>query len=306
MGKNLKYGNLVTRPKKLAFYGVPNRGYQRMEGFTDLGYSQNPKEYSRQYVDEEFERTDIVGYAPSISYAFDRYTNNEVLADIVKITENEYIGDLMKRTIVTVDLSNGATTTAPAKMRDYAVIPDTNGDTTDCLAYSGNFKAKGLLIDCIATSNDDWQTILITQNIERSTSASISVTGDGVRNPIINGGSTHVTGEVTKNTEVTISIVADFAGAVISLYRISKSTSDEGAMGQFYPIKTASGVGQLENAGNRISGDTTYAVTVEAGEKSTYYTIDLTAVDPVVQTASEVSTMSAKSKTVAKTTTKEA
>lgn len=299
MGKNLKYGNLVTRPKKLAFYGVPNRGYQRMEGFTDLGYSQNPKEYSRQYVDEEFERTDIVGYAPSISYAFDRYTNNEVLADIVKITENEYIGDLMKRTIVTVDLSNGATTTAPAKMRDYAVIPDTNGDTTDCLTYSGNFKAKGLLIDCIATSNDDWQTILITQNIERSVSASIGVTGDGVRNLIISDGSTHVTGEVTKNTEITISVVADFAGAVISLYRISKSTSDIGEMGQFYPIKTASGVGQLENAGNRISENMTYAVTVEAGEKSAYYTIDLSAVDPVVQTAS------AKSKTVAKTTTKE-
>lgn len=305
MGKNLRYGNLVTRPKKLAFYGVPNRGYQRMEGFTDLGYSQNPKEYSRQYVDEEFERTDIVGYAPSISYSFDRYTNNEVLADIVTITENEYIGDLMKRTIVTVDLSNGTATTAPAKMRDYAVIPDTNGDTTDCLTYSGNFKTKGLLIDCIATSTDDWQTILVTQNVERSVSANIGVTGDGVRNLIINDGSTHVTGEVTKNTDVTISVVADFAGAVISLYRISKSTSMEGAMGEFYPIKTASGVGQLENAGNRISSDSTYAITVEAGEKSAYYTIDLTVVDSAVQTASTISTASAKAKTVAKTTTKE-
>ena len=303
MGKNLRYGNLVTRPKKLAFYGVPNKGYQRMEGFTDLGYSQNPKEYSRQYVDEEFERTDIVGYAPSISYSFDRYTNNEVLADIVKITENEYIGDLMKRTIVTVDLSNGDTTTAPAKMRDYAVIPDTNGDTTDCLTYSGNFKTKGLLIDCIATSTDDWQTILVTQNIEHSTSANIGVTGDGVRNMIIDNGSTHVMGDVTKNTDVTISVVANFAGAIISLYRISKSTSDIGEMGEFYPIKMASGVGQLENAGNRISSDSTYAITVEAGEKSTYYTIDLKAVEPVVQTASTVSTTSAKSKTTA--TTKE-
>lgn len=27
MSKNLGYGNLVTRPKKLAFYGVPNKGY---------------------------------------------------------------------------------------------------------------------------------------------------------------------------------------------------------------------------------------------------------------------------------------
>lgn len=306
MGKNLRYGNLVTRPKKLAFYGVPNRGYQRMEGFTDLGYSQNPKEYSRQYVDEEFERTDIVGYAPSISYSFDRYTNNEVLADIVKITENEYIGDLMKRTIVTVDLSNGTATTAPAKMRDYAVIPDTNGDTTDCLTYSGNFKTKGLLIDCIATSTDDWQTILVTQNVERSVSANIGVTGDGVRELIIDNNSTQIRGEVTKGTDVTISVVADFAGAVISLYRISKSTSVEGAMGEFYPIKTASGVGQLENAGNRISDDSTFSVLVEAGEKRAYYTIDLKAVDPVVQTASILSTASiasttsAKSKTVSK------
>ena len=302
MGKNLRYGNLVTRPKKLAFWRLPNGSYQRMEGFTDLSYSQNPKEYSRQYVDEEFERTDIVGYAPSISYSFDRYTNNEVLADIVKITENEYIGDLMKRTIVTVDLSNGNTTTAPAKMRDYAVIPDSNGDTTDCLTYSGNFKTKGLLIDCIATSTDDWQTIMITQNIERSVIANISVTGEGVRNLITDNGSMHVMGEVTKGTDVTISVVTEFAGAVISLYRISKSTSEEGAMGLFYPIKTASGVGHLENAGNRISSDSTYAVTVEAGEKSAYYTIDLTAVEPVVQTSSEISTMSAKSK---KTTAKE-
>ena len=151
MGKNLRYGNLVTRPKKLAFRQLTNGSFQRMEGFTDLSYSQNPKEYSRQYVDEEFERTDIVGYAPSISYSFDRYTGNGVLTDIVKITENEYIGDLMKRTIVTVDLSDGGLA-CPAKMRDYAVIPDTNGDTTDCLTYSGNFKAKGLLIDCTATS----------------------------------------------------------------------------------------------------------------------------------------------------------
>ncbi|MCM1474258.1 MAG: hypothetical protein NC040_09370 [Muribaculaceae bacterium] len=234
------------------------------------------------------------------------YTNNEVLADIVKITENEYIGDLMKRTIVTVDLSNGDTTTAPAKMRDYAVIPDTNGDTTDCLTYSGNFKTKGLLIDCIATSTDDWQTILVTQNVERSVSANIGVTGDGVRNMIIDNGSTHVMGEVTKGADITISVVADFAGAVISLYEISKNTSDIGEMGEFYPIKRASGVGQLENAGNRISKNATYAVTVEAGEKIAHYTIDLKAFDSVIQTASTastVSTTSAKSKTTA--TTKE-
>ena len=47
MGKNLNNGNLVTRPKKLAFYEVFSGTFHRMEGFTDLSYSQNPKEYSR-------------------------------------------------------------------------------------------------------------------------------------------------------------------------------------------------------------------------------------------------------------------
>ncbi|MDE5936304.1 MAG: hypothetical protein K2G83_02735, partial [Ruminococcus sp.] len=159
MGKNLNYGQLVTRPKKLAFYQTPDGIYRRMEGFTDLSYSQNPKEYSRQYIDEEFERTDIVGYAPSISYSFDRYAGNEVLEDIVKITENELIGDQMKRKIVTVDLTGSSYNNA--KMREYSVIPDSTGDSTDCLTYSGNFKTKGVLTDCIATSSDDWQTITV-------------------------------------------------------------------------------------------------------------------------------------------------
>ncbi|MDE5770678.1 MAG: hypothetical protein K2I06_03460 [Ruminococcus sp.] len=288
MGKNLRYGNLVTRPKKLAFWQLPNGSFQRMEGFTDLSYSQNPKEYSRQYVDEEFERTDIVGYAPSISYSFDRYTGNEVLADIVKITENEYIGDLMKRTIVTVDLSTSGAV-SPAKMRDYAIIPDTNGDTTDCLTYSGNFKAKGLLIDCTATSNDDWQTIHVEQKIDYSTSAAVFVTGDGVQGEISDGGSTHVMGEVTKGTSVTITVNAVYKGAVITLYKITNG----------FPLKLASSIGRLDNPNNLISDNTTYYAVVENGEKHTDFTIDLTA----VQTASTVSTTSAKSKTA--TTTKE-
>ena len=271
MGKNLRYGNLVTRPKKLAFWQLPNGSFQRMEGFTDLSYSQNPKEYSRQYVDEDFERTDIVGYAPSISYSFDRYTGNEVLEDIVKITENEYIGDLMKRTIVTVDLSTGGAVSL-AKMRDYAVIPDTNGDTTDCLTYSGNFKARGILVDCTATSDDDWQSIRVEQKTDYSTGADVFVTGDGVQGEISDGGSTHITGNVTKGTAVTITVNAVYKGAVITLYRVTNG----------YPVKLASGIGRLDNPNNLISTDMTYYAVVENGEKHTDFTIELKAVDPVV------------------------
>lgn len=284
MGKNLNYANLVTRPKKLAFWGLPNGQYHRMEGFTDLSYSQNPKEYSRQYVDEEFERTDITGYAPSISYSFDRYTGNDVLRDIVKITENEYIGELMRRTIVTVDMTTEAVISAEkrsaqAKMRDYAVIPDSNGDTTDCLTYSGNFKTRGMLIDCIATSDDDWQTIRVEQKVDNSTSADIIVTGDGVKGEISNGTSTHAMGEVTKNTSVTITVNADSATAVITLYERVNSA----------PWKISSGIGLLTNTNNKISENTTYYVLVENGEKHTDYIIDLTAVDPAVSPASVAS-----------------
>lgn len=104
MGKNLLHTNLVQRTGKLAFYqvdGVP----MLMEGFTDLGYSKNPKEYTRQYVDEDFERSNVVGYSPSISYAFDRYTGNAVLDNIVKITEDEFVGSKATATVFTVDMS---------------------------------------------------------------------------------------------------------------------------------------------------------------------------------------------------------
>ena len=214
----------------------------------------------------------------------------------MKITENEYIGDLMKRTIVTVDLSNGDTTTAPAKMRDYAVIPDTNGDTTDCLTYSGNFKTKGLLIDCIATSDDDWQTIKVTEKLEYSISAYISVTGDKVVGDISNNNSgTNINGEVEKNSKVTFNVKPMFAGAKITLYK----------MGGSYPIKIASNFGKLNNPDNLIMGDSTYYIDVEAGEKHTYYYIELTAVESIMHTASEISTMSTKPKANTKTTAKE-
>lgn len=287
MGKNLSKSNLVTRPKKLAFWKLPSGTYQRMEGFTDLSYSQNPKEYSRQYVDEEFERTDIVGYSPSISYSFDRYTGNEVLSDIVKIAENEYIGSLAKRSIVTVDLSDGSVT-ATAKMREYTVIPDSSGDSTDCLTYSGTFKTNGDLIGCSVTSTDDWQTIIVdtSQNVYH-TMAEIVIDGEGVRESIVSSGSTHISGKVVQSTPFTITATAYSAASVITLYRVTKSTSTPGAMGYFSPIKMSSDVGKLTYEINGLSSDSTFSIEVENGGKNTYYTIDLTVAENTAEIASE-------------------
>ena len=62
---------LVKRSDKVSFLGCINKGsetFNRMRGFTSLSGSKNPSEYSRQYVDEEFETTDVTGYSPSIDF----------------------------------------------------------------------------------------------------------------------------------------------------------------------------------------------------------------------------------------------
>ena len=64
---------IVARHKKVAFFGVVSGNtetFTRMPKFTQLTTNKTPMEYSRQYVDEPFQETDVVGYSPSISYAF--------------------------------------------------------------------------------------------------------------------------------------------------------------------------------------------------------------------------------------------
>lgn len=159
---------IVERHKILAFYGVPGTEttvtYHRMKKFTQFSASKNPIEYSRQYVDEPFQQTDVVGFAPSYAYAFDRHTGLDVQNDIIDITDNEKLGDEAVRSIIIVDTTTatGTTTlTADAKMRSYSVIPNTEGDNINIYTYSGNLKARGELSDVTVSTSDDWQTVTI-------------------------------------------------------------------------------------------------------------------------------------------------
>ncbi len=140
-------GNIVQRAKKLAFYGVPKETetvFHRMKGFTKLETEKNPSEYSRQYVDELFEETDVTGYSPSVLYEFDRYADDPVHQDMVMLTDREMIGDDAIRTLIMADLAvPNEDGTFPAIMRDFAVIPDSEGDGTDAYIYTGSFRAKG-------------------------------------------------------------------------------------------------------------------------------------------------------------------
>lgn len=139
---------LVKRSGKVAFMDVGADGtpkYQRMTKFTEMSQSKNATEYSRTYVDEDGEVTDVTGYSPEISYAFDQYTGNAVHGKLVDITDNEKTGPDALVNILIVDFSKKASTGTgyEARLRTFTVIPDTEGDSTDAYTYSGTFRKNG-------------------------------------------------------------------------------------------------------------------------------------------------------------------
>lgn len=150
---------LVKRSDKVSFFGNMSTGtetFNRMRGFTALNTSKNPQEYSRHYVDEESETTDVTGYSPSLPFTFDQYKNDLVHDEIVDILDNEKTGTDARRNIVTVDFSQPVTGGGyKAVKRAYSIIGDTDGDSTDAYTYSGNFRVAGKRIAGTATVSSD-------------------------------------------------------------------------------------------------------------------------------------------------------
>ena len=150
---------LVKRSDKVSFLGCVNDGaevFNRMRGFTTLSGSKNPSEYSRRYVDEEFETTDVTGYSPSIDFSFDQYTGDPVHDEIVEILDGEKLGTEARRNIVTVDFSQEAGEGSyKAVKREYAIIGDAEGDSTDAYTYGGTFRATGKRIVGTATIDEN-------------------------------------------------------------------------------------------------------------------------------------------------------
>ena len=157
---------LVKRCQKLAFYGVTVNDevvYHRMSGFTAFSKKSQPKEYKRQYIDEEFERNDIVGYSASFSYEFDRFDGNPVHDDMAMIADKELTGTDAARSVIVVDLTQEEDGEFMAIKREFAVIPDSEGGSVEAYTYSGSLKASGDKVFGRATSEDDWQTITFSQ-----------------------------------------------------------------------------------------------------------------------------------------------
>lgn len=158
---------LVKRSDKVSFLGCVSGDteiFNRMRGFTTLSGSKNPIEYSRQYVDEEMETSDVVGYSPSIEFGFDQYKDDDVHEEMVGILDGEATGTDARRNIVTVDFSQPSGSGFMAVKREYAIIGDADGDGTDAYTYSGTFKATGKRIEGTATVDTAGAVATFTEN----------------------------------------------------------------------------------------------------------------------------------------------
>lgn len=158
----------VKRSAMLAFLGVEKEGkttYMRMTKFSQMAKSKNAKEHTQQYVDMDFEETDVVGYAESIAFGFDLHTDNEVHASLAEIFDKEMFGDAAVKSIVVVDRTSSTeagAATYKARERKYTVVPGDEGGNLDRYDYSGTFKVKSEIVEGTATTADEWQTCTFT------------------------------------------------------------------------------------------------------------------------------------------------
>lgn len=157
---NINKAALIGRSKRVAFMGIGESGtekFVRMQGFTSMNEQKSPTEYGRRYIDEDTQRSDVTGYAAGMGFSFDRYSPYSVHQKLAEIVDGEKLGSDTHVTIVTVDLF-GESETKTARKRTYSVVPDSVGDGTDALIYSGTFKAVSDAEVGTATSTDGWAT----------------------------------------------------------------------------------------------------------------------------------------------------
>lgn len=147
----------VQRADKVTFMKVEGNEYHRMKGFSALTTEFNPQEYSRQYVDEAFETTDVVAISRSVEFEMDQRKNDPVHEQIVDIIENEKLGDDAVVTLLSVDFTEEIGDGYKAVKRDFTVIPESAGDGTEFYKYTGTFRVKGEPVEGYATSEDDFK-----------------------------------------------------------------------------------------------------------------------------------------------------
>lgn len=131
---------------------LASAGFSRMTNFTEFSVSKNAKEHTSKYIDEDFERSEVVGYAPSASYKFDYEHGNLGHEVLVNISDKELTGNEAKVMIAIVDMTRNSVASNvdgvyPCKLREFSVVPSSEGDDSDIYTYSGTLKAIGATED---------------------------------------------------------------------------------------------------------------------------------------------------------------
>ncbi|MBO5649451.1 MAG: hypothetical protein J6S76_06005 [Clostridia bacterium] len=135
--------SLITRSAMRSYLSVDGVYNEIGEGFTDFTENKNPREYSRRYIHESTERTDLVGFAPSVTYAFDVCDADCVQEHLLKMTMEEEVGADARVTVVTAFLYRPGEREGCVRAirRAYTVCPARLGSGTEALICSGTMKA---------------------------------------------------------------------------------------------------------------------------------------------------------------------
>ena len=221
----MAFEELVKRNGKVAYMDISTTSvanFQRMRKFTEISKSKNATEYSRTYVDEDGEVTDVTGYSEEISYAFDLYKGNLVHQKLVDITDNEKTGNDALVKILTVDFSKPVGSGYEARLRTYSVVPDTEGDSTEAYTYSGSFRKNSGFTIGIAVISEDGLTATFTATAEVAEYPVTFVVKDSADDTPIEGAKITVEG-TSYLTDATGIATVDLAAKAYSNISIEKS-----------------------------------------------------------------------------------
>lgn len=216
---------LVKRSRKVAYMDVSTTSianFLRMTKFTEISKSKNPTEYSRTYVDEDGEVTDVTGYSEEISYAFDLHEGNLVHEKLVDITDNEKTDNEALVKILQVDFSKPMDDGYEARLRTYSTVPDTEGDSTDAYTYSGSFRKNSGFTIGKAIVSKDGKTATFTPITEVAEYPVTFVIKDSVGNTPIAGAKITIE-EASYLTDVTGIATVDLAAKEYSNIKVEKN-----------------------------------------------------------------------------------
>ncbi len=147
MDKRLRDKRLVCREERQHYLNVGTTAEPVWallgEGFTEFTEALHPVCCQRRYIHEPVKRTDVTGYAPVVDYAFEVYTDSPAIEKLRQIADRELTGCDAWVELCTVDLfdETAVSGVCRATVRTYSVIPDTCGEGTDALTYTGTLRA---------------------------------------------------------------------------------------------------------------------------------------------------------------------